>query len=477
MFNLILCKDTNKIIGINNELYIKIRKDMEYFTKITTKQYSNKENIIVMGYNTWNSIPLNYRPLKNRKNIVITRNHNLEFNDIDTFVTIDNFIEWYQKNISNYGNVFIIGGEKIYNEFMNKYSDMISKLYITEVENKYIDISKIENVKTFNHDLHNFKLINSEKLSSEGYEYDFGLESKLLKEFTYSFNEFKNIKHINIEEDNYLNVMNDILNPENIKNSRNSEVYSKFGIRMEFDLTETFPLLTTKRVGWKTILRELLWFISGSTDNKKLIKNKVNIWTQNADDYNTKSNYNDGDLGPVYGFQWRHFGATYNGCSENYDNKGIDQLKYIIDEIKSNPSSRRLILSSWNPVDIPNMALPPCHVLVQFNIQDTFIDCQLYQRSGDMFLGVPFNIASYGFLLHIVGSLTNYKPRKLIHIIGDAHIYKSHYNAVKEQLSRTSLGFPVLKVKKMDDIDKINEDMFSIHNYNPSASIRAPMIT
>ena len=162
----------------------------------------------------------------------------------------------------------------------------------------------------------------------------------------------------------------------------------------------------------------MIWFIQGSTNNQELIDNKVSIWTQNAEEHHTRSEYKLGDLGPIYGFQWRHFGAQYNGCDSSYKSQGVDQLQWIIDEIKRNPQSRRLVLSAWNPVDIPNMALPPCHVMVQFYIQKGFIDAQMYQRSGDMFLGVPFNISSYSFLLHIVGALTGYKPRMFHHILG-----------------------------------------------------------
>ena len=475
MFNLIVCRDSNGIIGINNDLYIKIKRDLEYFKNITIGNQS-KKNIIVMGYNTWNSLPKNIRPLKDRKNIVISKNHFLEFDLGEAFISIDNFIEWYHTNKQYYNRVFIIGGESIYNEFLKNHNDMIVNLYITNVETENIETDMI--TKQFNPDLTTYKLISQDVYNDEAMIYDFGLETYIEKQVKYSFDIYKNNLHINEEEDQYLNLMKDILKKENYKGSRNGSVYSIFGLRMEFDLLKSFPLLTTKRVGWKTILRELLWFISGSTNNNELIKNKVNIWTQNAEEYNSRSEYEEGDLGPIYGFQWRHFGAKYKGHNEDYENSGVDQLKYIIDEIKSNPSSRRLILNSWNPVDIPNMALPPCHVLVQFNITDKFIDCQLYQRSGDMFLGVPFNIASYAFLLHIIGSITNYIPRKLIHIIGDAHIYESHVNAVKEQLNRSSSIFPQLVLKEtIKNIDDIREELFDIVNYNPMSSIKAPMIT
>ena len=184
----------------------------------------------------------------------------------------------------------------------------------------------------------------------------------------------------------------------------------------------------------------------------------------------------ENDLGPIYGFQWRHFGAEYIDCDKDYNNKGIDQLEYVINEIKNNPTSRRIIMSSWNPVDIPKMALPPCHVMIQFNIEPPYIDAQLYQRSGDMFLGVPFNISSYAFLLSIIGKICNYIPRKLVHIIGDAHIYQDHLDAVNIQLERTPLIFPTLEISDIDDINNINEDMFQIYNYNSEPSIKAKMI-
>ena len=201
---------------------------------------------------------------------------------------------------------------------------------------------------------------------------------------------------------------------------------------MRFDLREGFPLLTTKRVAWKTVLRELLWFISGSTDNKVLQWKNVHIWDGNSTREYLQSRglneYREGDLGPIYGFQWRHFGAFYNGCAYDYTGYGIDQLQNVIDLIKNDPSSRRIILNSWNASDLDKMALPPCHVMVQFNVDvdEGFIDAKLTQRSGDMFLGVPFNIASYAFLLHIIGNITGYKPRYFIHDIGDGHIYENH---------------------------------------------------
>tara|TARA_B110001469_G_C9641809_1_gene322939 strand:- start:1942 stop:3306 length:1365 start_codon:yes stop_codon:yes gene_type:complete len=452
-------------------------KDLQYFKNITSNtSNSDKQNIVVMGYNTWESI--GKKPLNNRKNVVITKNHHTNFKINDYQLTIDNFVEWYNLNKNKYNDVYIIGGQQIYDDFMKNYREFILKIYITNVETENVDIIDITKVKLFNDNLSGFALINSDKHKSDGYIYDFGLDEYVFNTFSYTFDIYKNNNHINKEEDEYLNIMKNILNENNLKDSRNEKVYSNFGIRMEYNITDKFPLLTTKKVGWKTVLRELLWFISGSTNNEELLNKKVKIWSQNSEEYQSRSKYKQGDLGPIYGFQWRHFGAKYNGCNENYDNKGIDQLNKLINDIKTDPSSRRLIMSSWNPTDINEMALPPCHVLVQFYISNGYIDAQLYQRSGDMFLGVPFNIASYSFLIYIIGNMTGYKPRKLIHIIGDAHIYTSHIDAVKKQLVRESQQFPTLKInKKITDIDNINESDFEILNYNPKPPIIAKMIT
>ena len=477
MFHLILCRDDENIIGINNHLVVNIKKDIERFKYITSESYNDYENIIVMGHNTWTS--LKKKTLPNRKNIIITKNHITQFGLNEAFISIDNFIEWYQKNTFKYGFVFIIGGQQIYDEIIKNHSDKVISIYITQVMGNLIgkNINNEIKISKFDHEMKLFKLQSEEVHEDNAMVYDIENNTKINKLVKYKFQLYRNISHINEEEYQYLNHLKIILNSSK-KKSRNGTVYSKFGgINMEFDLRKGFPLLTTKKMGWKTILRELLWFISGSTDNKKLVDNRVNIWTQNSIEYEKKSNYGSGDLGPIYGFQWRHFGAEYIGCDQDYTNKGIDQLKWIIDEIKKNPESRRLIMSSWNPVDLSNMALPPCHVLVQFSIEDTYIDAQLYQRSGDMFLGVPYNIASYSYLLSIIGNITGYTPRKLYHVLGDAHIYEEHIDSVKDQLKRTPSRFPRLLINKINDIDIIDEYNFNIVDYISHTSISAPMIT
>lgn len=504
--NIIYCANNHGIIGVKDDLYVKINNDLQHFKNITTSNDKVKQNVIIMGYNTWVSLPV--KPLKKRYNIVLSKNHtNEELNGAVLMNNLDECFNFINTTILDIDKIFIIGGSSIYNEIFKNYRSYIDTVYQTLVDDNFDGIldeyisqsenswswyntnttvkTKISYCKKFIPDLSNFTLIDNKNYDSVGYIYNQLYDSnkacshkyhkKIIK---YSINIYKNNQ--NNQELQYLNLMNEILSSNNIIKGRNGNVISQFGKKMEFDLTKSFPLLTTKRVGWKTVLRELIWFINGSTDNKLLKEKKVNIWNANASKEFLESrglNYEEDDLGPVYGFQWRHFGAKYIDCKTDYNNKGKDQLKYIIDEIKNNPSSRRLILNSWNASDIDKMALPPCHVMVQFNIDGKFIDCQLYQRSGDMFLGVPFNISSYAFLLSIIGHITGYFPRKFIHIIGDAHIYEEHIDAVKEQISRDPNEFPKLNISnELKDIDNIKEEFFRIENYNPQSRIKAPMI-
>lgn len=477
MFDIIVSRDQSNTIGLNGQLLVHLKKDLQRFKQITSENHNGNQNIIVMGYKTWESI--GKKSLPGRKNIIITRNHRESFSGTDAFISIDNFVEWYQKHKKEYGKCFIIGGQTIYDQFMKNYSENIHTVYLTEVEGNHVTLKDEEsrNVSKFTHTFEDYIRVQNSTHSDDALIYDGGLDEITHKQVTYHYRTYINKLYNNVEEYKYLNLLKQLLDATP-KKGRNGLVYSKFGdIHMKFDLRNGFPLLTTKKMGWKTILRELLWFLSGNTDNKQLINKKVNIWTQNAEDYSKRSEYQEGDLGPIYGFQWRHFGADYKGCDKDYTNKGVDQIRWLIDEIKQNPHSRRLIISSWNPVDIPTMALPPCHVFVQFSIEDTFIDAQLYQRSGDMFLGVPYNIASYSYLLSIVGKLTEYKPRYLYHVIGDAHIYEQHVDAVNQQLQRIPTLFPKITINPMKDVDEIQESMFQIDDYNPLSSIYAPMIT
>ena len=288
------------------------------------------------------------------------------------------------------------------------------------------------------------------------------------------------------DETQYLQLIERIIQEGNHTESRNGITYSIFGHHMEFSLkNNTIPLLTTKRVAWKTCFRELMWFLRGSTDNTELQQKKVTIWNANASrdflDSRGLTNLNENDLGPVYGHQWRFFNAPYTNCHTNYDGKGVDQIQYIIDALKdpSQHSSRRLVMSAWNPCQLNEMALPPCHVLAQFYVRDhKYLSCSLYQRSGDVGLGVPFNIASYSFLTHLIAHHCGLEAEKFIHFLGDAHIYEEHMEVLKEQILREPKEFPELKFTiQRESIENYDEtDIEWIKPYEYHGKLKMKMI-
>lgn len=280
------------------------------------------------------------------------------------------------------------------------------------------------------------------------------------------------------DEYQYLQLVKKIIRHGNSKDDRTGVgTYSLFGAQMRFSLRNgCFPLLTTKRVFMRGITEELLWFIRGSTNARELQEKKVSIWDGNSSrqflDSLGFTDREEGDLGPVYGFQWRHFGAEYVDMYTDYSNKGIDQLRDVIDKIKNRPDDRRILMCAWNPVDVPKMALPPCHCLVQFYVANGELSCQLYQRSADMGLGVPFNIASYALLTYMIAHITNLKPGEFIHTLGDAHVYKNHVAALEEHLKRTPRSFPKLHIKRpISSIEDFKYEDFEVVDYNPHPKI------
>jgi thymidylate synthase len=284
-----------------------------------------------------------------------------------------------------------------------------------------------------------------------------------------------------INEQVYLDTLKDILNTGEYRKTHNSETLTKFSIKMDFDISESFPLLTTKKMFWKGIVEELIWFIKGNTNSKDLEANGVNIWKANSSreflDENKLFNYEEGDCGPIYGFQWRHFGTSYKGYSYNYNGLGIDQLENCIKLIKQDPTSRRIFMSAWNPSQINDMCLPPCHISYQFYVSNGHLSAILYQRSGDMFLGIPFNIASVSLLVYIICKITDLTPGKVSIIIGDAHIYLDHVDAITEQLSRKPLNPPKLEIKKkFSNINDYKFNNLNLIEYESHPSIKANMI-
>ena len=259
----------------------------------------------------------------------------------------------------------------------------------------------------------------------------------------------------------YLDLLRHVLDHGTDKADRTGTgTRSVFGWQMRFDLREGFPLVTTKKLHLRSIIHELLWFLRGETNVASLRDNKVSIWDEWADA--------DGELGPVYGKQWRRWSSA--------DGREIDQLRNVIGEIRRNPDSRRLIVSAWNVADLPAMALQPCHALFQFYVADGRLSCQLYQRSGDIFLGVPFNIASYALLTHMVAQACDLQVGDFVHTLGDAHLYANHFDQAREQLSREPRPLPTLRLDPaVRDVFAFRFDDIAIEGYDPHPAIRAPV--
>lgn len=259
----------------------------------------------------------------------------------------------------------------------------------------------------------------------------------------------------------YLDLLRRVLDEGVRKSDRTGTgTLSVFGHQMRFDLAEGFPLVTTKKLHLRSIVHELLWFLKGDTNVRYLRENKVSIWDEWADE--------NGDLGPVYGKQWRAW--------EGADGRTVDQIAWVVDEIRRNPDSRRLVVSAWNPAEIDRMALAPCHCLFQFHVADGRLSCQLYQRSADVFLGVPFNIASYALLTHMMAQVTGLAPGDFIHSFGDAHLYLNHLDQAREQLARAPRPLPrlVLNPAVRSIFDFTFEDIV-IDDYDPHPAIKAPV--
>ena len=319
-----------------------------------------------------------------------------------------------------------------------------------------------------------------------------------------SDNIFSNIKDKSHEEYQYLNLIQNILENGFWEEGRNGKTKSIFGQSMRFSLKDgKIPILTTKKTAWKTCLKELLWFIRGDTDNKNLKEQGVHIWDANGSreflDSRGLTMYDEDELGPIYGKQWRHFNQAYipnkqrdlsgfknlsgwrdENLIEGLEDNGVDQLQQIIDQLK-NPdtrTSRRLIMTAWNPCQLDQMALPPCHILCQFNVHDgNKLSCSMYQRSVDTILGQPFNIASYSFLTHLIAKHCGLEAYEFIHFMGNCHLYENAIDAAKLQITREPFEFPTVTIKESrDDINDYQVSDFEIHNYQSHEAIKVAMV-
>ena len=433
---------------------------------------------MIMGRKTWESIPAKHRPLPNRLNVVLSRNDSLPAElVIPSGTLVCSSLEEAISQLSQdptVARVFVIGGASIYREALS--SELCSDVYMTTVKGHFPEVD------TF------FPALSATAFS-------LSMRSPLVQEngISYRFQEFKRIPDDlnlpplappagNEEEQQYLDAVANILKNGVVRSDRTGTgTISLFGMQMRFSLRDNvFPLLTTKRVFWRGLAEELLWFVKGSTNANELAAKDIHIWDGNGSreflDKRGLTDRAEGDLGPVYGFQWRHFGAQYTNFDEDYSGSGIDQLKQCIDKIKNTPEDRRIIMTAWNPADLDKMALPPCHMFVQFYVANGELSCQMYQRSADMGLGVPFNIASYSLLTRMVAQVCGLKPGDFVHCIGDAHIYLNHIDSLTEQITRTPTAFPKLTIDpEVMDIDGFHYHNFHVEGYRPQGAIKMKM--
>lgn len=446
-FNTITCVDLDNGIGKDDEIPWYLPEDLDRFRKLTLN------NIVIMGRVTAESLQM---PLRDRINIVISK----EFNHggFITFRTIKDCVE-YLKTLDQTKDVFFIGGEQIYLESM----EIVDTIYLTQITNKRYHCDRFFPELNKN----NWILVDkSETISRDDIRFRFlSFRSKLK----------------NISEEGYLTLLKKILDKGDLRQTRNAETKSLFGETLKFDLSKGFPLLTTKKIFWRGVVEELLWFLNGHTNTNLLKEKGINFWNANTTDEFIKNrglNYLQGDMGPNYGFQWRHYGAEYLGMNEDYTGKGFDQIQYCISLIKNDPYSRRIGFTAWNPIDNEKCTIYPCHSsFVQFYVSNGKLNCSMNQRAIDYVLGLPFNIASYALLTHIIAEITNLKVGELTIFMGDTHIYLSHIEQVKIQLSRRPFLPPKLEILgNPKEISDFKFESFKLIDYLHHPTIKAEMI-
>ncbi|KAG7579338.1 Dihydrofolate reductase-like domain superfamily [Arabidopsis thaliana x Arabidopsis arenosa] len=480
-------------IGKDGKLPWNLPTDLKFFKDITlTTSDSSKKNAVVMGRKTWEAIPIKHRPLSGRLNVVLTRSGGFDIANTENVVTcssVDSALDLlaappYCLSIER---VFVIGGGDILREALNRPS--CDAIHLTEIDTSIECDTFIPAVDTSVYQ----PWCSSFPVTENGLRFCFTTfvrvksstdESNVSQSLQFDGKKFLFLPRMVFdqhEEFRYLNMVEDIISNGNVKNDRTGTgTLSKFGCQMKFNLRRSFPLLTTKRVFWRGVVEELLWFISGSTNAKVLQEKGIHIWDGNASreylDGIGLTEREEGDLGPVYGFQWRHFGAKYTDMHADYTGQGFDQLLDVIDKIKNNPDDRRIIMSAWNPSDLKLMALPPCHMFAQFYVAEGELSCQMYQRSADMGLGVPFNIASYSLLTCMLAHVCDLVPGDFIHVLGDAHVYKTHVRPLQEQLLNPPKPFPVLKINsEKKQIDSFVAADFDLTGYDPHKKIEMKM--
>jgi len=475
MLNLIVAIDKSNGISKNNQIPWFFKKDLQFFKNLTNN------SVVIMGRNTWETIPDEHRPLKNRINIIVsTTMHEDEIKDYENTYLARSF----EESVLKYPNKkqWVIGGRQLYlNAILSK---LVDEVYITKINNDY----ECDNIFPLTQ-LLNFYNYDQIRIKTE---YEDNTKLDFIKYKTHNFI-IEHHQPTTKDENNYLNLLRKILLEDSIgRETRNARTFSIFGTHLEFNLKDQLPLLTTKRVYWRGIVEELLFFIRGDTNSNHLVDKKVKIWEPNTtreflDSRNL--DYEQGDLGPMYGWNWRFFGADYKGMNSDYKNKGFDQLKNVIDQLQNDQTSRRIMITAFDPSKVKESVLAPCHsIIVQFYVRNGHLESHMYQRSVDSFLGLPFNISSHSLLVYLLCEITGLKPGRLIMSFGDTHIYEAHREQVLKQIMRTPKEFPKLEIlkkynhsnnklnDKLEYLENLTYDDFKLIDYNHHGTIKAKMI-
>lgn len=448
MFNVILATEKSGGIGYCGGIPWYCPEDLENFKKLTMghvilfgrKTYEEIKHIGFSGREIW--------ILSRREgNFYSMENGIPQFRSIEAVISRFKFVTGKQ--------LFIAGGGEVYDLVFRNYSKEINKIYLSVLKSEWY----CDTFVTLPRNL----VVNSKE------EHD-----------QYTFYEMRVDR---TEEMKYLELLNEVLQFGIKREGRNGETLSVFAKNLSFDLRKGFPLLTTKKMFYRGIIEELLFFIRGDTDTKLLEEKKINIWKGNTSreflDKNGFAGRKEGCMGPMYGYQWRYYGAEYDEKKSRPKEGEIafDQLSKVINEIKYDPHSRRILLTDFNPEQADEGVLYPCHsIIIQFYVEGDYLDMYCFNRSSDLFLGLPFNIASSSLFLSIIANITDKKPRFFHLSLGDCHIYSEHISAVKTQLERFCYDFPTLVIARKLDIDNISVDDFGFENYHSSSEIKAPMI-
>lgn len=466
MFEIVACVDNQYGIGLKNKLPWKNKNDIQHFKRITTDNNTlNKINIVIMGNNTFKSI---LKPLPNRLSIVLSKSIDCTNPEITFDISQPLYYNCYQKLLlaihafqKNINKVFIIGGSQIYSLFTNLH--IVSTIHLTVIYKNYncdtfLDKNILKQFEVGSSSLKKFKIFQTP-----------------IEYFTY--------RYVNKDENNYLHLLNNIITNGIYKIDRtNIGIVSKFGKQLKFNVRNwRLPLYTHRKMFARGIIEELLFFISGSTNTKLLENKKVNIWKGHTSREFLNSrhlvHYQEGEYGPMYGYLLRHWGYPYQGLNHDYSNKGIDQLAYVINEIKTNPTSRRILFSYWNPSVFDEQPLYSCHILYQFyvDVQKNEISCMFTMRSNDFALANCFNVCSATLLLFMICKVTGYNPGKVVYNVNDCHVYQNQIDVVQQFSKNKTYNFPLCYLDNITNITDFKYEHFKIMFYNSNGSYSIPM--